>query len=75
MDSYFCSHDLSWKSSIRLWTDDARSVSGKLKGFVALAKQKPLEMFLHTFSYIGRPHFKIISTWGPKITGWNDQNG
>jgi hypothetical protein len=40
VDSHFSSHDLSWKSCISINTDVAPSISGRLKGFVALAKQK-----------------------------------
>jgi hypothetical protein len=39
VDSYFSSYDLSSKPRISICTAGAPSVSGSLKGFVALAKQ------------------------------------
>jgi hypothetical protein len=38
--SYFDFHAVSWKSCISIFTDGAPILSGNLKGFVALAKQK-----------------------------------
>jgi hypothetical protein len=40
VDSYFSSHNLSWKSCISICPDGAPTISGSPKGFVALAKQK-----------------------------------
>jgi hypothetical protein len=40
VDSYFSSHDWSWKSYISICTNGAPSMPGSLKGFVALVKQK-----------------------------------
>ena len=50
VDNYFTSNDLSWKSCISICTDGAPSMSGRLKGFIALAKQKnPVIVFTHCF--------------------------
>jgi hypothetical protein len=59
VDSYFSSHDLSWKSCISICMDDASSMSGSLKGFVALAKQKncgivSTHYFLHREAFISK---------------------
>jgi hypothetical protein len=50
VDSHFSSYDLSWKPCISICADDAPSVSGSLKGFFALGKQKnPGIVFTHDF--------------------------
>jgi hypothetical protein len=50
VDSYFSSRDLSWKPCISICTDRALSMSGSLKGFIALAKQTNHEIvFTHGF--------------------------
>ena len=50
VDNYFSSNDLSWKSCISICTDGAPSMSGSLKWFIALAKQKnPVIVFTHCF--------------------------
>jgi hypothetical protein len=50
LDSCFSSHDLSRKSCISNCTDDASSMSGRLRRFVALAKQEnPGVVFTHCF--------------------------
>jgi hypothetical protein len=48
--SYFSSHNLSWKSCITICTTGAPSISGSLKEFVTLAKQKNSGIvFTHCF--------------------------
>jgi hypothetical protein len=50
VNSYISSHNLSWKSFISICTDCAPSMSGSLKGFVILVKQKkPGTVFIHCF--------------------------
>jgi hypothetical protein len=50
VNSYFNSHDLSWKSCISICMGGAPSMLGSLKGFVTLAKQKnPGIVFTHCF--------------------------
>jgi hypothetical protein len=50
VDSYFNSHDLSWKSCTSICMDGDPSMLGSLKGFVTLAKQKnPGNAFTHDF--------------------------
>jgi hypothetical protein len=52
VDSDFSFHDVSCKSCISICTDGAPYVSGSLKGFVALAKQKnPRIIVTHFFLY------------------------
>ena len=47
---YFSSCDLSWNSCISICTDGAPSMSGSVKGFITLAKQKnPRIVFTHCF--------------------------
>ncbi|XP_063785805.1 zinc finger BED domain-containing protein 5-like [Pseudophryne corroboree] len=50
VNTYFTSHNLSWELCISICTDGAPSMSGRVKGFVALAKQKnPAIVFTHCF--------------------------
>jgi hypothetical protein len=75
-DSYFSSHDLSWKSCISICTGGAPSMSGILKWFVTLAKQKNTGIvFTHCFLQREASYFKIINAWGPKSIGWEHQSG
>jgi hypothetical protein len=49
-DSYFTSHDFSWKSYISICTDGVPSMSGSLEGFITLSKQNdPGIVFTHCF--------------------------
>lgn len=50
VDNYFNLHKFTWSSCISICTDDARSMSRCLKGFVALAQKKnPTIVFTHCF--------------------------